>query len=492
MTITIDEMAAFCKRKGFVYPTAEIYGGLTGFFDYGPYGSEMKLNIKNNWWNFWVRSREDIVGIDGPIITHPTVWRASGHAENFADLMLESEDGSIEVRADVFLEEKLGGNFDGINADKVNELVEKHKLKAPNGKAFKKCEAFNMMFITNVGPKHDEKAKAFLRPETAQLMFADFKLIAENARLKLPFGIAQMGRAFRNEISPRNFLFRCREFEQMEIEYFIHPTQRECPYLSEYENFELTVYSEEMQEKLEKHQVMTIKEAVDKKILNPWHAYFIAVTLNWFKLMGANLEHFRIRQHIKTELAHYSSDCWDIEYNFPFGWKEIEGFADRSDYDLRRHMEYSKKDLSLFDEETKEKIVPHVIAEPSIGVDRAFLVFMYEAYHDDKERGNVVLHLSPKIAPITVAILPLLKNKPELVEKAREIYTQLKNDYSSFYDEGGSIGRRYARMDEIGTPYCITIDFDTLSDDTVTVRHRDSREQERVKISELKSKLKIN
>ncbi len=491
MTITIDEMASFCKRKGFIYPTAEIYGGLTGFFDYGPYGSEMKLNIKNNWWKFFVRSREDIVGIDGTIITHPTVWKASGHAENFADLMLESEDGSVEVRADVFLEEKLGQNFDGITAEKVNELIEVHKLKAPNGKPFKKCESFNMMFTTTVGPKHDEKARAFLRPETAQLMFADFKLVQENSRLKLPFGIAQMGRAFRNEISPRNFLFRCREFEQMEIEYFIHPMQRDCPFLKGYENFVLTVYSEVMQENCEKHQRMTVKEAVDNKLLNEWHAYFIAITLNWFKLMGANLDHFRIRQHIKTELAHYSSDCWDIEYNFPFGWKEIEGFADRSDYDLRRHMEYSKKDLSLFDEETKEKIVPHVIAEPSLGVDRAFLVFMYEAYHDDKERGNIVLHLSPKLSPITVAVLPLLKNKPELVEKARELYENIKNEFSCFYDDGGSIGRRYARMDEIGTPYCVTIDFDTLKDDTVTVRHRDSREQERVKISKLKNKFII-
>jgi glycyl-tRNA synthetase len=489
MTITIDEMASFCKRKGFIYPTAEIYGGLTGFFDYGPYGSDMKLNIKNHWWKFFVRSREDIVGIDGTIITNPTVWKASGHAENFADLMLESEDGSIEVRADVFLEEKLGKSFDGITADEVNRLVEEHKLKASNGKPFKKCETFNMMFTTTVGPKHDEKAKAFLRPETAQLMFADFKLIQENARLKLPFGIAQMGRAFRNEISPRNFLFRCREFEQMEIEYFIHPLQRECPYLKEYENFVVLVFSEEMQAKGEEHQKMSMKHAVEKKLMNEWHAYFMAITLNWFKSMGANLNHFRLRQHIKSELAHYSSDCWDIEYNFPFGWKEIEGFADRSDYDLRRHMEYSKKDLSLFDEETKEKIVPHVIAEPSLGVDRAFLVFMYEAYDDDKERGNIVLHLSPKLAPINVAVFPLLKNKPELVDKAREVFLSLKEDFVTFYDDGGSIGRRYARQDEIGTPYCVTIDFDTLEDGTVTLRNRDSREQERVKISALRHKL---
>jgi len=491
MTLNIEEMASFCKRKGFVYPTAEIYGGLTGFFDYGPYGSDLKLNIKNSWWDFFVRKREDIVGIDGPIITNPTVWKASGHAENFADLMLESEDGSIEVRADVFLEEKLGKAFDGITAEEVNKLVVEHKLKASNGKPFKKCESFNMMFTTNVGPKTDEKAKAFLRPETAQLIFADFKLIQENARLKLPFGIAQMGKVFRNEISPRNFLFRCREFEQMEIEYFIHPNQRECPYLQDFKDLEILVYSEEMQKKNETPIKMTIQEIVDRGLMNEWHGYFAALYLTWFKSLGAKIHNFRVRQHLKDELAHYSSDCWDIEYNFPFGWKELQGFADRSDYDLKRHMEFSKKDLSLFDEETKEKIIPHVIAEPSLGVDRAFLVFLYEAYDDDKERGNVVLHLHPKLAPINVAILPLLKNKPELITKTRKLFKELQQDFTCFYDDSGSIGRRYARMDEIGTPYCITVDFDTLEDDTVTIRYRDSKEQERVKIDDLKKKLII-
>ncbi|MFA6073263.1 MAG: glycine--tRNA ligase [Candidatus Woesearchaeota archaeon] len=489
MTLNIDEMASFCKRKGFIYSTAEIYGGLTGFFDYGPYGSELKMNIKNNWWQFFVRSREDIVGIDGPIITNPMVWRASGHAENFADLMLESEDGSIEVRADVFLEEKLGKAFDGITASDVNKLVEEHKLKASNGKPFKKCESFNMMFTTNVGPKHDEKSRAYLRPETAQLIFADFKLIQENARLKLPFGIAQMGKAFRNEISPRNFLFRCREFEQMEIEFFIHPQKRDCPFFENYKNFEIIIFSEEMQKSNSSPKKMKMSEVVEQKLMNEWHAYFAALYLTWFKNLGADLNNFRARQHLKDELAFYSSDCWDIEYNFPFGWKELQGFADRSDYDLKRHMEYSKKDLSLFDEETKEKIVPHVIAEPSLGVDRAFLVFLYEAYDDDKERGNVVLHLHPKLAPINLAVLPLLKNKPELILKTRQLFEDLKKDYTCFYDDSGSIGRRYARMDEIGTPYCITVDFDTLQDDTVTVRNRDSKEQERVKIEDLKKKL---
>jgi glycyl-tRNA synthetase len=412
-------------------------------------------------------------------------------------LMLVSEDGTFEARADVFLEEKLGKilnrSFDGITANEVNQLVEEHKLKAPNGKAFKKCAPFNMMFVTSVGPKGDgdEKSRAFLRPETAQIIFADFKLIQENARLKLPFGIAQMGRAFRNEISPRNFLFRCREFEQMEIEYFIHPNERKCPYLFEYLDFDVLVYSEEMQKNRTEPKVMKMRDIVAQGLMNEWHAYFASLYLTWFRSLGANTSNFRVRQHLKDELAHYSSDCWDIEYNFPFGWKELQGFADRSDYDLRRHMEFSKKDLSLFDEETKEKIVPHVIAEPSLGVDRAFLVFLYEAYDDDKERGNVVLHLHPKLAPLNVAVLPLLKNKPELIEKARAVYLDLKKRYSCFYDDAGSIGRRYARMDEIGTPYCITIDFDTLQDDTVTVRDRDTKEQKRVKIAEIGKELAL-
>jgi len=491
MTINIDEMASFCKRKGLVYNSAEIYGGLSGFFDYGPYGSEMKHNLKAEWWKYHVRSRSDIVGIDGSIITNPAVWKASGHAENFSDLMLETEDNSYEVRADVFLEEQLKKPFDGISAEEVNKLVEKHKLTAPNGKKFKKCESFNLMFQTNVGPKENEKAKAFLRPETAQLIFADFKLVQENARLKLPFGIAQMGRAFRNEISPRNFLFRCREFEQMEIEYFKHPNQKTCPFFKEFEDFELNIFSTKHQKDKKPEEKMKIKDAVKKGFMQEWHAYFLAMELNWFKNLGCNMKNFRVRQHLKDELAHYSTDCWDLEYKFPFGWKELEGIADRGNYDLSRHMKFSKKDLALFDEEKKEKVVPYVVAEPSLGVDRAFLVFLYEAYNDDKKRGNVVLHLHPKIAPLTVAVFPLVKNKEKIIDKAKEVFKMLQNDFNSFYDESGSIGRRYARMDEIGTPYCITIDFDTLEDDSVTLRDRDSTEQKRVKISELKKHLII-
>ncbi len=489
--ITIDEMASFCKRKGLIYPSSEIYGGMSGFFDYGPYGSEMKKNLKDEWWRFHVRSREDVVGIDGSIITNPRIWMASGHAENFTDLMLVSEDGSFEIRADQFLEEKLGQSFDGVTPEEVNELVEKHGLKAPNGKGFRKCESFNLMFVTNVGPKANDKSKAYLRPETAQIIFADFKLIQENARLKLPFGIAQMGRAFRNEISPRNFLFRCREFEQLEIEYFVHPKQKKCPYIKEYEDFELNVFSAEMQEKKLKPKKMKVKDVVKSKLMNEWHAYFLALETDWFVGLGCNPDNFRARQHLKDEMAHYSSDCWDLEYKFPFGWKELEGIADRSDYDLRKHMEHSKKDLSLFDEASKEKIVPHVIAEPSLGVDRAFLVFLYEAYFDDKKRGNIVLKLHPKIAPINVAVLPLVSNKENVLGKARDVFNDLKKDYNCFFDVSGSIGRRYARQDEIGTPYCVTIDFETLEDGMVTIRDRDTTKQERVKIEDVRKHLRF-
>ncbi|MFT4260941.1 MAG: glycine--tRNA ligase [Candidatus Woesearchaeota archaeon] len=480
MSLNVEEMASFCKRKGIIYPSSEIYGGLSGFFNYGPYGSEIKKNVIENWWKYWVRNREDIVGIDGSIIANPKVWKASGHVDGFSDLILETEDGQEQLRADHFLEDKLGGLFDGVTPEEVDELVKKNNLTY-NGKKLKSCVSFNMMFTTNIGPKSGNVA--YLRPETAQIIFTDFKLIQENARLKLPFGIAQVGKAFRNEISPRNFIFRSREFEQMEIEYFIHPEKRSCPFIKEVEDVKLNVLSSAMQGKGEKSKIYTVKEVIEKNIIQEWHAYFLAKNLNWFVSLGCNPENFRVRQHLENELAHYSSDCWDLEYNYPFGWKELQGVADRSDYDLTKHIDHSKKDLSLYDEEDKKKIVPHVIAEPSLGVDRAILVLMYEAYNDDKQRGNIVLHLNPKIAPIQVAVLPLTK---KLDEQARKVFEDLREDFTCFYDNSASIGRRYARMDEIGTPFCVTFDFDSLEDESVTIRHRDSTDQERVKIKDLK------
>ncbi len=492
--ISIDEITTFCKRRGFIYQNSEIYGGLSGFFDYGPLGVELKNNIKQQWWKFHVQSRSDIVGIDGSIITHPKVWQASGHISSFSDIMTECENCHERYRADQLIEDQLRIRADGLSVEKINSLIKKNKLTCPLCKKGKLSEAsrFSLMFQTYVGPKKNEESLAYLRPETAQLMFTNFKLVQENARLKLPFGIAQIGRAFRNEISPRNFLFRCREFEQMEIEYFVHPEKRnECPYINQVLNHEITIYSEEMQKKDYKAKKMKISEALDKKIIkNPWHAYWLATEHKWFTSLGANPDNFRIRQHLKEELSHYSSDTWDIEYNFPFGWKELEGIADRSDYDLQQHIKFSKKDLSLFDEETKKKIVPYVISEPSLGVDRTFLVFLFDAYTYDKKRENIVLKLHPKLASFKVAVFPLLSNRPELMEKAKEVFDLLKEDFTCFFDESGSIGRRYFRQDEVGTPYCITIDFDSLKKEDITVRDRDSTKQIRVKIKDLKETIK--
>ncbi len=341
------------------------------------------------------------------------------------------------------------------------------------------------MFPVQVGADTSSKGTAYLRGETAQLIFTNFKLVAENSRLKLPFGIAQMGKAFRNEISPRNFLFRLREFEQMDIEYFIHPKQK-CPFLKEVENCTLQVYTAEDQEKKKKPTFLTVQKILSKKIMTDWHAYWLAYEHEWFTKLNVNPKNLRVRQHLKKEKSHYALDTWDLEYNFPFGWKEVEGIANRTDYDLKAHSKHSKKDLSIFDEQTKEKIIPHVVAEPSLGVDRSFLIFLLDAFHDDKKRGNILLKLHPRLAPVKAAIFPLVSNKEELTKKARTVYTILKDSVPCTYDKGGSIGRRYARQDELGTPYCITIDFDSLKDDTVTIRERDSTDQKRIKISELK------
>ncbi len=487
--ISIEDMAAFCKRKGFVYSNSEIYNGLTGFFDFGPYGVELKNNIKQQWWKYHVQSREDVVGIDGSIITHPKVWEASGHVGAFQDPLIECSKCGEKYRADQFIEEHAKVSADGMQAQEINEFIAKKKLVCPKCKSsFKEVQAFNMMLATNVGPKIDEESKTYLRPETAQLMFVDFRLVVENARLKLPFGIAQVGKAFRNEISPRNFLFRCREFEAMEIEYFVHPKKyQDCPYIAEVINKEFMVLSASMQEKKEAAKRMTVRESLEKGVIaNPWHAYWMAVELKWFEDLGARKEKFRIRQHLSKEKSHYATDTWDIEYEFPFGWKELQGFAGRGDFDLQQHMKHSGKDLSLFDEETKEKVVPHVIAEPALGVERSFLVFLFDAYEDSVERGNIVLHLHPRLAPIKVGVFPLVN---KLEDEAKEIFKEIQAEFTAAFDRSGSIGRRYARADELGIPYCVTVDFDT-KEKGVTIRDRETTMQIRVPINELKDALR--
>jgi len=493
MALTIDEMANFCKRKGFVYQNSEIYGGMSGFFDYGPLGSEMKNNLKQNWWKFHVNNRQDVVGIDGSIIAHPKVWKASGHVGCFADIMLEcsNEKCKDKIRADTYIEDQLDIAADGFKADKINEVVNENKLVCPKCKSeFKEAKDFNLMFSTNVGPKVDTESIAYLRPETAQLMFTNFKLVMENSRLKLPFGIAQMGKAFRNEISPRNFLFRCREFEQMEIEYFVHPDKvNECPFIDQVINHKIKIYSADMQEKGTDEELIKIKTALDKGIIKTtWHAYWLATEHLWFSGLGANPDNFRVRQHLSTEKSHYALDTWDLEYKFPWGWKELQGMANRTDFDLKQHIEHSKVDLSIYDEETKQKVIPHVVAEPSQGVDRAFLVFMFDAYNeieDSKTGKRVILKLHPKLAPIKVALFPLIK---KFEEQSLKIYDTIKEEFTCQYDRSGSIGRRYARMDEIGTPYCVTVD--TPEAQTVTIRDRDSQKQIKVSTESLKDTLR--
>ncbi|MBI2662787.1 glycine--tRNA ligase [Candidatus Woesearchaeota archaeon] len=492
MSLTIEEMAVFCKKKGFVYPNSEIYGGLSGFFDYGPLGVELKNNLKQAWWNYHVKRRDDIVGIDGSILANPKVWVASGHISNFTDILIECKKCHSRERADTVVEEKTKLSADGLNVKQLQELILKHHLKCPKCNSdFSEPSQFNLMFQTHVGPKQNEESIAYLRPETAQLIFANFKNILDTSRVKLPFGIAQIGKAFRNEIAPRNFLFRCREFEQMEIEYFVHPNHlQDCPYLRDIQNVEILTYSAEMQEKDLEPQKFKMKELLEKKIIKlSWHAYWLATEYNFFMQLGINPHNIRIRQHKKSELAHYASDCWDLEYKFPFGWKELQGIADRSDFDLKQHIKHSGKDLSIYDEEKKQKIIPLVIAEPSLGLDRSFLLLMYEAYYDDKERGNIVLKLPRQLTPYYCALFPLVKNKPELVAFAEEVYKDIKTSYSCYYDESGSVGRRYARADEIGVKYCITIDFDSLDDKQVTIRDRDTTKQERIPISKLKEQL---
>jgi glycyl-tRNA synthetase len=490
--ISIEELANFCKRKGFIFRSSDIYGGFAGFWDFGFLGAELKNNIKKDWWKFFVQNREDMTGIDGSIITHPTVWVASGHASSFLDLMLTCFKCKNKVRADHLIEDKLKIPADGLKAKEINKLVKKNNIKCPKCDAdFEEVEDFNLMFKTQVGPLEDKSSIAYLRPETAQVIFADFKQITETSRLKLPFGIAQVGRAFRNEISPRDFLFRCREFEQMEIEYFVHPDKvNDCPFVDEILDHKIVVYSAEMQQKGEEAKEMTMKEALDKGIIKTtWHAYWLATEHKWFTNLGAKPENFRIRQHLPEEKSHYALDTWDLDFKFPFGWKELQGMANRTDFDLQQHIKYSKKDLSLFDEETKQKVVPHVVAEPSQGVERAFLVFLCDAYTKDKEKGNIILKLHPKLAPIKAAIFPIIKQE-EYINFSKDIYNDLKKDFHVMFDNSGSIGRRYARNDEIGTPYCITVDEESLKNNDATIRDRDTTKQIRVKISELKEVLR--
>ncbi len=496
MTLTIKDLSTFCKKKGLVYPSSEIYGGIAGFWDLGPVGVELMNALKSSWWHYFVRSRDDIVGLDASIISHPKAWEASGHLECFGDLMLVCSKCKNKVRADHFIEEKLGKPADGMIADEINAVIKKNKLTCPQcGSEFKEAHNFNLLFETKVGASSDTHNVAYLRGETAQAMFMNFRLVAETSRLQLPFGIAQIGRCFRNEISPRDFLFRSREFHIGEIEYFLHPDEKKCSLLTKkHLDLELNLLDAAMQEKSKKTAAKSkpaktkIAEMLKRKLLTEWHAYFLAEQYLWLLQLGLNPAKLKVREHVTTELSHYSSATFDIDYEFPFGSKEIAGNANRGQFDLKQHASFSKTKMELFDETHKQSILPAVI-EPTFGLERVFLALLFDAYDDDTKRGNIVLKLDKKLAPFYCAVFPLVKNKEQVAEKAKEVYQLLKEAHHCYYDDSGSIGRRYARADELGVPYCITIDFESLDDGSVTIRDRDSTAQERVKIKALKEKL---
>ena len=431
----MEKIVALCKRRGFIFQSSEIYGGINGFWDYGPAGAELKRNIKEAWWNDVVRSRTDVVGIDGTIITHPRVWEASGHVDSFTDPMVDCK--------------KCKGRW---RADQLPET------KCPEGGPHEYTEArkFNLMFKTYVGPVEDTGSVAYLRPETAQIIFVQFQNVLSVSRQKIPFGIGQIGKAFRNEINPRNFTFRSREFEQMELEFFIKP-------------------------------------GTDAD----WHKYWVEQRLEWYESIGLPKEKLSQYVYKKEELAHYASACVDVMFEFPFGVQELEGIAARGNFDLGQHQKFSGKSMEYFDDESKERFIPHVV-EPSAGVDRIALALLCSAYDEETttdEKGQtdtrIVMRFAPRIAPIKVAVFPLLRNKPPLVEKAKEVFKLLQPHFSTEWDDRGNIGKRYRYQDEQGTPWCVTIDFETLGEkgpelaDTVTLRDRDTMKQDRVKIADL-------
>jgi glycyl-tRNA synthetase len=439
----MEKIVSLCKRRGFIFQSSEIYGGLNGCWDYGPLGVELKRNVKDYWWRVMVRERDDVVGMDGAILMSRAVWKASGHEETFTDPMVDCRTCKARLRAD--------------------QLPEKNGVKqCPNcgGKDLTAPRAFNLMFKTYVGATEDEESMTYLRPETAQSIFVQFKNVLDTARKKLPFGIAQIGKAFRNEINPRNYIFRSREFEQMELEYFCRPEQG--MELLEYWKEERVKFYENIGIARDKLHVLTVPDA---------------------------------------DRAFYSKGTYDIEYDFPFGRQELEGVAYRTDYDLKQHQEASGKPLDYFDEETKQRFIPHVV-EPSAGVDRTVLALLCNAYDEEtvtdekgKTETRIVMRFHPRIAPVKVGVFPLLKNNEQLVSKAREIVGLLRPHMNVFYDETGAIGRRYRRQDEAGTPFGVTVDFESLGEkdpalrETVTLRERDSMKQERVKIGDLRQLL---
>jgi glycyl-tRNA synthetase len=426
-TEIMEKMVSLCKRRGYIFQSSEIYGGITSCYDYGPLGVELKKNIKEQWWKSMVQFRDDVEGLDAAILMHPRVWEASGHVEGFTDPLVDCKSCKHRFRADQIA-------TPGKCPDCGGELTDIRK--------------FNLMFKTHMGPIEEQASIVYLRPETAQGIYVNFLNVQKAARQKIPFGIAQIGKAFRNEITPGNFTFRTREFEQMEMQFFVKP-------------------------------------GTDVE----WFEYWKEQRMKWYHNLGVTKEKLKFHQHTKDELAHYAAAAFDIEYEFPFGTMELEGIHNRTDFDLKRHTEYSGKDMSYFDDQTQEHYIPYII-ETSAGVDRTLLTCLIDAYEEQQleKDSRVVLHLSPKIAPIKAAVFPLVK-KDGMPEVAHKIVDSLRPYYMVFYDEGGAVGRRYRRMDEIGTPFCITVDSQTLQDQTVTIRERDSMKQDRVAMDHIKKYL---
>jgi len=486
-TNLIDKITALCKRRGYIFPGSEIYGGLANTYDYGPAGAELLRNIRNLWWENFVHKRDDVVGLDASVISHQEIWRASGHTTGFADAMVDCKNCKLRMRADHLIEdyfekhnsvvqEKLqhtdlintaiskkllekfikNSKVEGASLEQFSEMISIFEMPCPNCGKYDwvlannnpSVRKFNLLFPVNLGIVEGDQSLAYLRGETAQGMFVNFKNVVDSSRVRLPFGIAQLGKSFRNEITPGNSVFRTLEFEQAELEYFFDPKE---------ENWE--------------------------KLFNEWKEAMWNFVV---KTLGVKKDNLRWREHSNEERSFYSKKTEDLEYKFPFGFKELWGIAYRTDYDLLQHAKFSKKDLSIVDPQTGKKITPHVI-EPAVGINRLLLMVLSDSYTEEKDR--VVLKLNPRLAPYKVAVFPLLANKPELVKKAEEIYKKLKENFVTTFDGRGNIGKRYFAQDEIGTPFCVTVDFETLEDNAVTVRDRDTMKQERIKIENLTSYL---
>jgi glycyl-tRNA synthetase len=499
----LEKIMAFANKTGIAFITGSIYGGLAGFWDYGPIGVEIKNRIKEAWWTDFVRNRDDIVGYEGAIITHPKIWEASGHIASFNDpLIFCTGDCKKRHRLDHLIEDQLKIRTENLTLEEMGKLVSENALTCLDcGGDLGDPITFNLMFKTQIGPIQDSSSVAYLRPENAQLIFSGFRNVIDSTRVKMPFGIAQSGQAFRNEISPRNFLFRVREFELMEFEYFTDPEKiNDCPAFNDISDTIVHIYSQiEQSQSFEEHyRVMTVGEAWDKKIfLNKWQAYWMTVFFIWFeKQLGIRKENLRFRQHLKTELSHYALDTWDIEYKYPFGWKELMGCANRTQFDLEQHGTHSKVKLQFTESTDRgvKRYIPYVVAEPSVGLGRILLTVLAEGYTEEVVHGRkrVVLKIHPRIAPYDIAVFPLVK-KDGIEEVAMEIFQYLRSHgFVVNYDDSGSIGKRYRRHDEIGTPFCVTVDYETLEDASagVTVRMRDNMEQIRITRPELVKEIK--